>query len=58
MILDLYYIPVVVQSSLHTDDSFQFSAAIRDLRSLYYECEDEFLPMYAKKYDTDIKLWH
>lgn len=33
-ILDLYYIPVYVQSNLYTDDSFKFNEVVRELTEM------------------------
>jgi hypothetical protein len=50
-ILDLYYIPVYVQSNLFTDDSFKFNEVVRELNEML-----ESLQIYTKTQDTYLHL--
>ena len=48
-VIELYYIPVYVQSQLHTDDSFQFNEVVKEVEQLmasldavYHEQQDKY----------------
>lgn len=47
-LLDLFYIPVFVQASLCTDDSFKFNEAVRDALDML----DSLDPVYSPKQDA------
>ena len=44
--LDLYYIPVYMQTNLYTDDSFKFNEVLKELNQVL-----QTLPEYSDVYD-------
>ncbi len=47
-VLDLYYIPVYIQSNLYTDDSFKFNDVVKDVTDML----DTLCPVYEPKQDS------
>jgi len=58
VILDLYYIPVYLQTSMYTDDSFKFNESVRQLMAILEADQDEGgLPVYDEKYDKHFQAF-
>lgn len=52
-ILDLYYIPVYLQTHLYTDDTFKFNEVIKELNQIL-----PTIPTFKETFDKDISAFN